>query len=56
MNTIIIDGTIAIVSLALGFVGGFIVNKYEPKAAATIQAGVDTTTATVETAVNDVAK
>lgn len=56
MHTIIIDGTIAIVSLALGFVGGFIVNKYEPKAASTIQAGVDATTATVETAVNDVSK
>lgn len=52
--TIILDIVGGVALLGLGFVGAFVVTKYESKAAATIQSDVDTVTSTVQTAVNDV--
>lgn len=46
------DVIIAVVSAGLGFIGGFIVMKYETKAAAKIQSQVNDVTATVETKVD----
>ena len=47
------DILVAIPSLALGFVGGFVVMKYKAKTAGKIQATVNDVTAAVETQVNN---
>ena len=44
-----------VVGAGLGFIGGFIVMKYETKAASKIQATVNDVTTTVETTANKVA-
>lgn len=56
MTHIIIDIVGGIGLLGLGFLGAFVVNKYETKAASVIQKGVDTVTEGVETTVNDIKK